>query len=74
LCPAEVGPRLRLQYENQPESEYLNIAMETIPDRGGALGLFGVGRGAESILDSDRGTPGGEWAGFNRFVFLSRKS
>jgi hypothetical protein len=75
VCPAEVGPRLRLQYQNQPESEYLKIAMEAVPGRYGSLLLFDVNRrSGKSWLYYDYGRPGGGWRGSYRFVFLSRKS
>jgi hypothetical protein len=37
LCPAEVAPRLRLDYRDQPRGEFLHIAMEPIATYGGAL-------------------------------------
>ncbi len=32
LCPAEVGPQLRLDYGNQPLGEALDIAMEPVAE------------------------------------------
>lgn len=30
VCPCEVGPQLRLQYENQPDNEWLEIVMKPL--------------------------------------------
>jgi hypothetical protein len=48
LCPAEVGPQLRLGYRNQPLGDALNIAMEPVATYSGnptilALVNFGTG-------------------------------
>src|SRR5438046_9254883 len=48
LCPAEVGPQLRLAYRNQPVGEALDIAMEPVSTYAGeptslALVNFGTG-------------------------------
>ena len=74
LCPAEVGPQLRLQDKDQPNGEWLVIAMEPITDSDGYLLLFDVER-----LDSDLwlhgydAYPGYVWLAASRFVFSRRK-
>jgi hypothetical protein len=71
LCPAEVGPQLRLQYNNQPKGEWLFIGMEPITDSGGFLVVFFVARGDDALwLDGHRGCPDGFWDGFARWVFV----
>jgi hypothetical protein len=44
LCPAEVGPQLRLQYKDQPKGEMILIGMEPIADAYGKPRVFGVMR------------------------------
>ncbi|MES3031778.1 MAG: hypothetical protein V4699_00855 [Patescibacteria group bacterium] len=74
LCPAEVGAHLRLQYEDQPNGEYLTIAMNALAGRGGGLKLFNVYRDdGKSWLGNDFDKPGLGWGGDFRFVFLRRK-
>jgi hypothetical protein len=74
LCPAEVGPQLRLQYPDQPKDEWLRVAMEPIADSDGDLGIFCVDRdGGGRWLGGGDGRPGSEWRGDGRFVFASRK-
>jgi hypothetical protein len=43
LCPAEVGPLLRLQYAEQPVGEWLQIAMEPMKMLDGAQLIFRLG-------------------------------
>ena len=74
LCPAEVGPALRLQYGDQPKDEWLRIAMEAITDRDGNLFIFSVGRGGGGLwLCGYDGHPGDVWRAGFRFVFGRRK-
>ena len=74
LCPVEVGPALRLQYGDQPMSEWLIVAMEPITDSGGSLRLFRVGRSSRgSWLLSLYDGPGSVWHGGSRWLFVRRK-
>ncbi len=73
LCPAEVGPALRLQYPDQPAGEWLTVAMEPITGSGGGPGLFRVDHGEDGRwLDTDWGGPGGVWRPGCQFVFVSK--
>ena len=74
LCPAEVGPQLRLQYKDQPNGEWLIVAMEPIAGSVGGLRLFHVERSDSDLwLDSCYGRPGNVWHSDDRFVFSRRK-
>lgn len=75
LCPPQVGPELRLSYTDQPNSEYLVIAMEAITDAGGGPKLFRVDRlDSGPWLSNDGGHMDGRWRASRRFVFRSSKS
>ncbi|MFH1608900.1 MAG: hypothetical protein ABH951_02720 [Patescibacteria group bacterium] len=74
LCPPQVGPELRLNYKDQPNGEYLRIAMDSIADRDGSPGVFLVACDGDGLwLDDDRGDLDSLWSGDDRFVFRSRK-
>ena len=74
LCPAEVGPHLRLVYTDQPMDEWNWIAAETISDSGGDPSLFNVvRRSGGSWLGAGWAGLGGRWALGGHIVFVSRK-
>jgi hypothetical protein len=75
LCPAEVGPKLRLEYAGQPKGEYLTVAMEPIVDSSGGRRVFCVDRNGsgERWLSTDCVSGDDRWSAGHRFVFLSRK-
>ncbi len=74
LCPAEVGPQLRLQYKDQSRGEWLLIGMEPVADSSGYLGVVYVGRNDHGgWLDGHNGHPGYFWHADRRFVFVARK-
>jgi hypothetical protein len=71
LCPAEVGPQLRLQYTDQPMSEWLIVAMNAISASDGGPVVFAVIRSGGGLwLYTLDGGPAYEWDPGRRFVFL----
>ena len=74
LCPPEVGPQLRLQYQDQPNGEWILVAMEPIVDSDGGPELFSVGRSdSELWLSSYWSSPGDFWYADGRWVFCPCK-
>jgi hypothetical protein len=71
LCPAEVGPHLRLSYSG---GDWMAIAMKQISDRDGFPYIFYLGRdGAELGLYTFSARPGSRWFGSYQFIFSLRK-
>lgn len=72
LCPAEVGPHLRLQY---PGKEWMIIAMKQIADRRDFPNVFNLITDGEQLeLNGNRAGPGYRWGIGIKFVFRFRKS
>jgi hypothetical protein len=70
LCPAEVGPALRLAYNDQPCGEWLVIGMHAITNEGERF-AFGVGHDEDGLwLDTWGGHPADLWSPVRRFVFV----
>jgi len=79
LCPPEVGPHLRLNYEKvfsreQAKGEYFRIAMKQIAGSGGSPDVFDVGcrGGGRRWLSRSWAGPDDSWNPEDEFVF-SRK-
>ena len=72
LCPAEVGPQLRLQYLDQPKDDAFLIAIEPISDSDGLLSIFSIERGDSGRLGLlvNNGNPSCFWSGSQKFVFV----
>jgi len=71
LCPAEVGPLLRLQYLDQPLGEFLHVAMKPIAAYGGGLVDFTLANtGAGLTLLGGDGRPDLVMHPGVRFVFV----
>jgi hypothetical protein len=76
LCPAEVGPYLRLNFtkafkREQPNGDYPRIAMKQILDSDGDPFVFSVHRDddGERWLSGDWAEPTNEWVLADEFVF-----
>jgi hypothetical protein len=75
LCPPEVGPRLRLQYTDQPMGEWLYVGMKQITDSDGYPNVFDLERdGAGLWLRDGWASPDNLWNPSSEFVFSLRKS
>lgn len=71
LCPAEVGPQLRLSYSG---GELMFIAMKQILDRDDSPRVFDLYfGGGELRLGGNSAGPDDRWAAGNCFVFCLRK-
>jgi hypothetical protein len=71
LCPAEVGPQLRLQYATQPVGEFLHIAMQPIATwRGDLVDLTVANGGAGLLLLGGDGSPDLKLHSSVKFVFV----
>lgn len=71
LCPAEVGPHLRLSYTG---GDWMYIAMKQIPDRDGDPGVFCLRRGVARLeLGAGSAGPSRRWGSDFQFVFRLRK-
>lgn len=74
LCPAEVGPYLRLHLKDQPTGEWLRIAMKQISVPGDRPHVFDLKRGDGGMWLSSRwASPASEWSPKREFVFRPRK-
>jgi hypothetical protein len=70
LCPAEVGPQLRLEYRDQPVGETLDIAMEPVATYSGELTVLAlVNFGSGLALIGGDGRSGAVVLPTRRFVF-----
>ena len=74
LCSSEVGPQLRLQYQDQPNGERVLIGMVPITDSYGDLLVFDVWRDDSGFwLGSDWSDPDDVWDTDDQWVFLRCK-
>jgi hypothetical protein len=70
LCPAEVGPHLRLKLTDQPMLEWFRIAMKKITGRFGIPFVFDLEHNGDGVwLDNGTSGPMREWNSESKLVF-----
>ncbi len=75
LCPAEVGPHLRLKNTDQSMGDWYFVGMKQITNPIGSPYIFSLGRTGEGLWLSDNwANPAVEWYPSNEFMFSLRKS
>lgn len=75
LCPAEVGPHMRLATKDQPLGDYYWIGMKQITDSDGYPYVLDLGRDGDGLwLVGYWARPDYEWGPNCEFVFSLRKS
>jgi hypothetical protein len=75
LCPAEVGPALRLQYGDQSKGEWLHIAMKAVTIRDGGPVIFRIDHGEDGLwLDASYGYTDYAFNADKCFLFAHRKN
>ncbi len=73
LCPAEVGPALRLMYKDQPYGESLYIAMEAVVTADGLRNIFMLNRDEHGYwLCAGNGDLAQFYQPHHRFLFVRR--
>lgn len=74
LCPAEVGPHLRLQDKKQSIEDWYYIAMKPIVESSGLQLVFGLNRDEDRLwLRGAWAFPTDQWNPEDEFVFSLRK-
>lgn len=72
LCPAEVGPNLRLKDKDQPMDDWYYVGMKPIADSDGNPHVFELGRDTSGLWLRERwAEPGDTWDPEARVCFLS---
>ena len=76
LCPAEVGPHLRLELADQAKGDYFWLAMNTITDSDGYPNVFKVKHDdyGKFWLHGNYANPGPHWNLENELVFVLASS